>query len=158
MSIQITKESANLYKLYTSIKFNKPVEEIFDFFCKAENLEKITPPYLNFKILTPLPIVMNKSALIDYKISLNKIPMKWRTLISEWNPTSSFTDTQIKGPYLKWEHTHKFTPINENLCKMEDIVYYSVPGGAIINFLFVEKKLREIFSYRKEIMLELFSS
>ena len=77
---------------------NGSIEEVFDFFSKAENLDKITPPILGFRIITPLPVEMKKGTLIDYKIKLNGIPFNWRTEITKWDPPNCFEDTQLKGP------------------------------------------------------------
>jgi ligand-binding SRPBCC domain-containing protein len=76
-----------------------PIEEVFDFFSNAENLNLLTPGKLNFKILTPLPVKMEKGTLIDYKISIMGIPFKWRTEITDWEPPFRFVDIQLKGPY-----------------------------------------------------------
>ena len=87
---------------------NKPLSEVFEFFSNAENLNKITPPDMQFKILTPLPIIIKKGTLIDYKIKVNGIPFNWQTEISEWEPNKRFVDKQLKGPYRVWIHEHTF--------------------------------------------------
>jgi ligand-binding SRPBCC domain-containing protein len=154
-TISITKTDRNRFKLETSVELSKPLEKVFDFFSKAENLEVLTPEYLNFKILTPLPITMNEGRLIDYQIRLFGIPIRWRTEIKQWNPPHSFMDTQLKGPYLLWEHTHSFESLGERGTRMIDVVEYSVPGGMLIDFLFVRKKLLAIFNFRRKKMLEI---
>ncbi|MEO8071308.1 MAG: SRPBCC family protein, partial [Acidobacteriota bacterium] len=82
----------------------KPIDEVFEFFGDARNLERLTPAFVNFKILTPQPIVMRPGTLIDYRISLRGLPVKWRSEITEWNPPYSFVDEQRRGPYKKWIH------------------------------------------------------
>ena len=88
----------NIHELRRKTSIDAPVEEVFSFFSRAENLNRITPSWLGFKILTPLPIRMEKRAVIEYSIKLGLVPMRWRTEIDVWNPPVCFVDKQIKGP------------------------------------------------------------
>jgi len=83
-------------------------DEVFAFFADASNLEAITPPFLHFRILSPLPIEMRPGARIDYALSLGGVPLMWRTRITEWEPGVIFVDEQETGPYRLWRHTHQF--------------------------------------------------
>ncbi|HMQ78231.1 MAG TPA: SRPBCC family protein [Ignavibacteria bacterium] len=137
---------------------NKPIDEVFAFFAKAENLNIITPPELKFKITTPLPIDMKKGTLIDYKIKLNGIPFKWKTEITDWSPPYRFVDTQLKGPYRVWIHEHIFGSKGNNTF-VKDIVSYLPPGRVlepVIHKLAVKKKLEHIFDYRMEKIKSIF--
>lgn len=139
---------------------NRPLTEVFDFFSKAENLDKITPPELGFKIITPLPIEMKKGTLIDYKIKLNSIPFYWKTEITEYDPPYLFADKQIKGPYKLWIHEHRFEDLNGKT-KMTDTVNYLSPGGIfefIPHNLIVKNKVKFIFDYREEVLKKYFGS
>lgn len=145
--------------VYSEVTYiNQSIEEVFDFFSKAENLNLLTPPFLKFKILTPLPIKMGVGTFIDYKIILNGIPFKWKTKISKWEQNKVFVDEQIKGPYKVWIHEHKFEMVESGV-KMTDTVQYQSPGWIfepIINKLYIESKVKEIFAYRKKVLLEQF--
>jgi len=124
-----------------------PREKIFPFFAEARNLEIITPPWLNFHVLTPAPIAMRAGALIDYQLRIHGVPVRWRTEITAWNPPFSFCDEQRRGPYRRWSHTHTFVAKNGGtLCR--DEVVYAVPGGALVNRLFVRRDVEKIFEYR----------
>jgi hypothetical protein len=137
---------------------NKSLSEVFEFFSNAENLNKITPPDMQFKILTPLPIIIKKGTLIDYKIKVSGIPFNWQTEITEWEPNKRFTDKQLKGPYRVWIHEHTFEE-KDGKTIMNDHVQFLSPGWflePIINKLFIEKKVKGIFTYREKILNNLF--
>jgi len=150
-------------KLYSldSVQFiNKPIEDVFKFFSKPDNLSVITPPKLGFKILTPTPINMSTGRLIDYKIYLMGIPIHWRTLITDFEPPHMFVDQQIKGPYTMWHHTHTFQKVDGGV-EIKDRVVYSIPFsilGRLLNFLWIRKDLENIFNYRKKVIDELFEN
>lgn len=136
----------------------RPIEEVFSFFSKAENLNSITPPELRFTILTPLPILIQQGTLIDYSIRLHGVPMRWKTLISAWEPPCRFVDEQLKGPYKVWVHEHTFKAIGDQT-EMMDKVRFLSPGGIfepLINRLFVEDKVKSIFEFRERKLKELF--
>ena len=129
--------------------------EVFPFFADARNLSEITPPWVQFQVLTPAPIVMQPGALIDYRIRVHGLPIRWRTEITEWDPPHRFVDVQLRGPYTLWHHTHMFEEQDGGtLCI--DKVNYRPRGGAIINRLFVRKDVQRIFAYRRKRLLELF--
>lgn len=130
-------------------------EEIFPFFADAVNLEKLTPPWLNFQILTPLPIEMQKGTLIDYRICIHKLPIRWRTEISEWQPPHRFADRQLRGPYRLWEHEHTFQA-KDGGTLLGDHVRYSVLGGWLIDRLLVRRDVERIFDYRQQQLMQLF--
>ena len=122
-------------------------EEIFPFFADARNLSAITPPWLNFRILTPQPIEMAPGVLIDYQLRVHGFPVKWRTRIAEWKPPFCFVDEQVRGPYRLWVHTHTFEEApGGTLCR--DRVTYAVPGGAFVNWLLVRHDVERIFAFR----------
>lgn len=130
----------------------KPIEVVFEFFSKAENLNLITPSHLQFKVKTPTPIVMRKGTIIDYQLQLFRIPFNWKTEITEWNPPYSFTDSQLKGPYVKWIHQHVFKQDGKNTI-MHDKVEYLSPGWIVeplVHQIFVKNNLKEIFDYREK--------
>ena len=137
---------------------SKPKSEVFNFFKSPENLEKITPENLNFKITTPLPIIMKEGTLIEYKIKLLGISVYWRTLINKYEPPNNFKDIQLNGPYDCWEHNHQFEEC-KNGTMMIDRVKYSIPFGIIgqfAHFIWVKKELKNIFNYRYKIIEQIF--
>lgn len=136
------------------------LDEIFSFFSDAKNLERITPPHLNFNILSQSTKNIAKGTLFTYKLKLRKIPLRWKTNILEWNPKTSFIDTQIKGPYRVWRHHHLFIPTKKGVW-MQDTVHFALPKIPLISFFlmpFVKKEVREIFEYRKKHILGIFKS
>ena len=147
-----------MYTLERTLVVPRPIDEVFPFFADAANLERLTPPLVGFTILTPPPIVMKAGTLIDYRIRVNGIPLRWRTLIESFDPPHSFVDTQLRGPYAHWHHTHTFREVPGGT-ELGDRVEYALPLGPLGNIahaLFVKRQLRTIFDYRSQVMRELF--
>ncbi len=128
-----------------------PLEEVFSFFAEARNLEKLTPPWLRFEVLTEGPITMAAGTLIDYRIHWRRIPLRWRTEIEVWEPNHRFVDRQIRGPYRLWRHEHLFVERGDGTAII-DRVEYAPFGGAFANRLVVARDVERIFSYRHEVL------
>lgn len=143
--------------LTRTIVIKRPREEVFEFFADASNLEQITPPELNFHILTPLPIEMRTGTLIDYQLRLYGFPMKWRTEITLWQPPEVFVDTQLKGPYQKWVHRHTFTEIEGRQTQIDDEVIFRLPLEllSLLGLPLIRRQLDYIFDYRQKKVAEL---
>ena len=139
-----------------SFTIGQSKEDIFEFFASAENLERLTPPWLNFKILSALPIDMDAGTVIEYQIKLHGIPIRWESEITLWDPPHNFCDVQRKGPYRKWVHEHIFETSDVGTL-VRDRVNYEVIGGNLINKLFVKKDLDKIFNYRQATLLSIFN-
>ena len=135
--------------LRTRAIIERPIDEVFAFFSSAENLARITPRELGFRIVTAMPIEMNEGTLIDYRLSLFGIPLSWRTGITRWNPPHEFEDTQLSGPYAQWIHRHALRAEGSHTI-MEDEVRYRlpIPLVGVIAYPLVRLQLARIFSYR----------
>jgi len=128
------------------------LEGVFPFFADAANLAEITPPWMGFRMRTPLPVDMAVDVRLDYTIRLAGIPLRWRTRVVEWDSPRGFVDVQERGPYKLWEHTHRFVPLGEGVL-VRDVVRYSLPFGwlgRLAHALFVRSMLAAIFEYRRE--------
>ena len=150
-SIHHTRRPDGAFCLTADQWVPSPIDEVFDFFSNAHNLEALTPELLEFKVLTPAPIAMFPGALIDYRLRVHGIPLRWRTEITEWDPPHGFVDTQLKGPYTLWHHTHRFETEGEGT-RCRDTVLYRVFGGRLIQRLFVGRDVEAIFTYRQSEM------
>jgi ligand-binding SRPBCC domain-containing protein len=149
-----TGRQAGFFTLETRVSLPGPRASIFPFFANAGNLESITPPWLRFEVLTPLPITMCAGALIQYRLRLHGIAVRWQTEITVWEPPLRFVDEQRRGPYRKWIHEHTFAECAGGT-EMRDFVRYAVPGGWLVNYLFVRRDVRKIFEYRARKLHEL---
>ena len=149
-----------IYHLDRSLFIPRPRADVFGFFAKTENLEEITPAFLQFHILTPQPIEMKAGTLIDYKLRLHGIPLRWRTRIEAFDPISSFTDSQLSGPYRRWVHRHDFTdaPGGTNMRDRVDYELSFAPIGDLVHTLFVRRSVEQIFDHRNATILKLFAT
>lgn len=134
---------------------NRPLEEVFAYFSNAMNLEELTPPLLRFQVLTPQPIVMRQGLLIDYKLYLHGLPMRWRSEITAWEPGRRFVDEQRRGPYRYWRHEHLFEETPDGV-RVLDRVHYGVPLGWLLHGTFVRPDLEKIFGYRHQVLSKVF--
>lgn len=139
--------SKSHWELKTSLSLPISIHRVFSFFADASNLEELTPKWLHFQILKPGKIEMKAGQTIDYRLKLHGFPIRWRSLITDWNPPYHFCDLQIKGPYRLWRHDHFFEEIEDG-CIVRDQVQYNLIGGRLINGLFVEPDLHKIFEFR----------
>jgi len=138
----------------------RPLNEVFAFFADAGNLEKITPLWLNFQILTPPPVAMHPGARLDYRLKWHGLPIGWKTRILAWDPPHGFTDAQIRGPYRLWHHVHTFVAEPQGT-RMIDLVTYQLPLGAIgelAHVLMVRRDLDRVFDYRFRAIQDVFPS
>lgn len=143
-----------LFEFRTELWLPRPRHEISPFFADANNLQAITPPWLNFQVLTP-KMEIRAGALIDYRLRVRGVPLRWRTHIKVWEPPGRFVDEQLRGPYRRWVHEHTFVDSNGGtLCR--DHVQYAVWGGRLVEWLFVWRDVRRIFDYRQRRLNELF--
>ena len=145
--------------LETEVFVPRSIEEVFEFFGDAGNLERITPAFLNFSIVTPRPIEMRPGTLIDYRLRLHGLPLRWRTLISAWEPPHRFVDEQIRGPYRLWRHEHTFEAaevdgVPGTMCR--DRVEYAHWGAGLGERLMVRPSLERIFAFRRRAILDVF--
>jgi ligand-binding SRPBCC domain-containing protein len=137
------------HRFQASETLRLPRGRVFPFFAEADNLESITPPELRFKILTPLPIEMREGALVRYQLRLFGVGFEWLTRITFWDPPHEFVDEQLKGPYHKWVHRHRFTEVPEGT-RIDDDVLYELPLFPLgeVAAPLVAWQVRRIFAYR----------
>ena len=134
-----------------------PVERVFAFYAQARNLKALTPPWMGFAVVTPEPIQMRAGALIDYRLKLHGVPVRWCTRIEAWEPPVRFVDIQVRGPYALWEHTHSFERDSEDAAVIRDRVRYALPLGPlgqIAHAAFVRRDLNRVFDYRARAVAE----
>jgi len=142
-------------RLLSSVHLDAPLADVFPFFADARNLEALTPPWLHFEISNPSPIEMRTGTLIDYRLRVHGLPLRWRSEITAWDPPHRFVDEQRRGPYRAWRHEHRFTAEGGGTL-VEDDVTYAVLGGAIVDRLLVRRDLQRIFAFRREALRAVF--
>ncbi len=141
-----------VHRLEREQRLEHPLDEVFAFFSEARNLEALTPAWLSFEVLTPEPIRMQAGTLIEYRLRVHGLPLRWVSRIEEWAPGESFIDRQLKGPYSLWHHRHEFKPAGGGTI-VRDVVDYALPLGALgelAHWLVVRRDLRRIFDFRHQ--------
>jgi ligand-binding SRPBCC domain-containing protein len=145
------------YELVHEQVVPRKLEQVFDFFSRAENLEVITPDWLHFKIASISPQPIQKGTLISYNLRVRGLPLRWTSEIKEWNPPTKFVDFQTRGPYKLWHHTHLFIAEGNNT-RIIDHVIYDLPFGPlgrIAHSALVKSDVKKIFRYREMRIREL---
>lgn len=132
----------------------RPLDEVFAFFSQAGNLERLTPPWLSFEVLTP-PERMAVGTRISYRLRLRGLPVRWESEITSWDPPHRFVDEQRRGPYRSWHHEHLFREVPGGT-EVVDRVRYSVLGGRVVDRFLVAPDLRRIFDFRQAAMHDIF--
>lgn len=146
-----------IHTFHSELWVPQPRELVFQFFADARNLEHITPPWLNFEVLTPGDLVMQTGTVIDYRLRIRGIPLRWRSEITLWDPPHVFIDEQRRGPYRQWLHRHQFESRNGGtLCI--DQVHYAAPGGEWIHRRLVRPDIETIFHHRTHALREQFAT
>ena len=130
------------------------LDETFAFFSNAANLERLTPPWLNFQIQTPLPIVMREGLEIDYRIVIHGVPIAWRSRIDVWEPGVRFVDRQLIGPYRWWHHEHRFEAVPGGTRVIDHVEF--VPRLRWISGRLVQRDVERIFAHRQRTLPLLF--
>lgn len=144
------------YRLTCEVRLPASIDQVFEFFSDATQLERLTPDWLKFSVVTPTPIAMGEGKLIDYRLRVHGVPLKWQSRITCWDPPYRFADEQLRGPYRRWYHLHTFKPDGEGtICR--DEVDYDFFGGPIIHALFVKRDLEKIFTFRTRVLQEIFA-
>ncbi len=146
-----------VHTLHREQRLDRPQAEVFAFFADAFNLEALTPPLLRFEVTTPPPIEMRRGTRIGYRLRLHGVPLHWLTEIQEWTPCERFVDTQLRGPYDIWHHTHEFVALADGRTLMRDTLRYRPalwPLGALALPL-VRRDLEAIFDFRRDAIARL---
>jgi ligand-binding SRPBCC domain-containing protein len=149
--------TSHTHHLYREQLVPRPLDEVFAFFAEAPNLERLTPPWLGFALITPTPVQMTRGTLIEYRLHLHRIPLRWTSRIELWEPGRAFVDVQVKGPYRLWHHRHEFRPAGAGTL-VRDHVTYALPLGPLgdlAHSLFVERDLGRIFAFRQQAVARL---
>lgn len=144
--------SSPMYELVRAQFIPRPPAEVFAFFERPENLTRLTPPSLRFKLLTPSPVPMKPGSIIDYSIRPFGWPLRWTSVISEYDPPRVFVDVQLRGPYSFWHHTHAFEAAPGGT-RVTDHVRYMLPGGVLGRLMAwgrVRRDLEKIFDHRAQ--------
>lgn len=149
-----------MHFLEREIVLNAGIENLWQFMATPANLNQLTPPELDFQIVSELPERMYDGLMIQYRI---KIPLfgrwNWLTEIKHIREGEYFVDEQRLGPYRFWYHQHLLESVGEEKTRMIDRVNYRLPFGMVgtlVHELWVKKMLNNIFEYRARQLSQIF--
>jgi ligand-binding SRPBCC domain-containing protein len=128
----------------------RPRPEVFAFFADPHNLPRLTPPSAGLRLSTERA-TLAAGAVLDFRMRWLGVPLSWRTYIREYDPPYRFVDVQVRGPWARWEHRHRFLEENGGTW-VEDRVTYRLPFGALgrlVHAALVERQLRQAWAYRQ---------
>lgn len=134
------------------------IESVFAFFEDPSNLEIITPPWLSFEIISSTTTQVRLGTEFEYRLRWQRIPLSWRSRISEYEPGQHFADEMLRGPYARWYHRHLFTVVPGGV-EIVDRVEYRLPMGPLgrlVHDVVVRSQLEAIFDYRREMVARIF--
>jgi ligand-binding SRPBCC domain-containing protein len=145
------------HELFVEQRLARPPDEVFPFFSDPANLEQITPTFLRFRVRGTTTAQIGSGTLINYTLRLHGVPLRWQSRIESWAPPRAFVDTQTRGPYALWHHTHEFEPDGGGTI-IRDRVRYRLPFGALGDAIagsLVRRDLEAIFDFRRQRIREL---
>ena len=135
----------------------RPRAEVFAFFAEPTALERLTPPPFRLQLVNR-NVTMTTGAVLDFRLRwLGLVPLRWRAFVREWDPPFRFVDVQVRGPFARWEHRHRFLEEGGGTW-VEDRVTYRLPLGPlgrVAHTMLVRRQLRELWDYRHRQLAEL---
>ncbi len=146
------------YRLERRQRVPRPIDEVFPFYADPRNLARLTPPWLEFRLVSAGELAIRPGLRIDYSIRALGVRRRWTSEITVWQPPVRFVDEQVRGPYRSWHHLHEFWQIRTGT-EIRDVVTYRLPFGLLgrlAHALLVRRRLEEIFAYRERVVAELF--
>jgi ligand-binding SRPBCC domain-containing protein len=147
-----SRPAGELLELRSDVVAPVPLDVAFAFFADAWNLERITPPWLNFRIRTARPLTMREGAVLEYRLRLHGLPIPWRTRIDVWEPGVRFVDRQVLGPYHWWRHEHRFEAVAGGTRVVDHVEY--LPRAAWLSRRWVQRDVERIFAYRRRALVD----
>jgi ligand-binding SRPBCC domain-containing protein len=129
---------------------------VFALFDDPANLALLTPPSFRLRLAAG-PATMTAGAVLDYRLRWLGIPIRWRAYVREYDPPYRFLDVQLRGPYARWEHRHRFLE-EDGGTVIEDRVVYRLPLGGLgrlAHAVFVGRQLQALWRYRTRRLAEL---
>jgi ligand-binding SRPBCC domain-containing protein len=145
--------------LRSEIWLPAPIDSVFHFFSRPENLNRITPPWLHFRILSAHDTAIHEATRINYRLKIRGASINWQSEIRLWDPPRRFVDAQIKGPFKCWVHQHEFEERDDGTI-VRDNVEYALHGWIfefLLDHFLVKGDLARIFRYRRAKLNEIFS-
>jgi len=134
-------------------------DEVFAWHELPGAVERLTPPWEKVEI-TERAATLQVGTRVVFQIVMGPLRKTWIAEHVEYDPPHLFTDVQREGPFAYWRHQHRFTATDRGTTLMRDEVEYALPlglVGEIFGGAFTRAKLRRMFEYRHQVVLNHFS-
>lgn len=131
-------------------------EEIFPFFSDPGNLAHLSPGFCHFRVVGSAEL--REGAEVSYRLRLHGLPLRWRARIEIWDPPRSFVDSQLRGPFKLWNHTHQFEAFDGGTI-VRDRIRLVLPFGVlgeVIAAPFVDRDIATVLAYRRAAIFDQF--
>jgi len=116
--------------------------------------ERLTPPWEHVRVLRREGTLAD--GLVELALSVGPVTRPWIARHRDGVPGRSFVDEQVRGPFARWVHTHRFEPAGPDRCQMTDEIEYELPCGPLgaLGERWVERRAARGFRYRHETLRE----
>jgi uncharacterized protein (TIGR01777 family) len=128
--------------------------EAFRWHTRPGAFQRLTPPWEQVRVLSQSGGIRDNDE-VTLETFIGPFAVRWVALHQDLIEGVQFRDVQVKGPFARWEHTHRFTPDGEGAFWMEDTIDYELPIGALGRIIAgptVAAKLARAFHYRHEVL------
>jgi len=129
-----------------------PVEDVFAWHTRPRAFERLSPPWESVRVLEKDGEMWEGGRVL---LGLRKGPVEiqWEVKHTAFEENVLFRDEQVRGPFGKWVHTHRFSAVGPGRMKMEDVIEWEAPFGPLGKVFgepVIRSMLQRLFTFRHQ--------